>query len=156
MWTYNHSDELYHYGRKGMKWGQNIFGKKQTTKGSPTSDEIQKANKAYNKYLRAESNTHRVRYRVDESFEKEDRAIFDKYGYFKDLDRKTLKKAEKEVIDMEDRRNKALNKALETPMKELNAARKDYGDIIDELRNKYGDIDVYELGITELDERNNH
>lgn len=29
MWQYNYSNgyELYHYGRKGMKWGQNIFGK---------------------------------------------------------------------------------------------------------------------------------
>ena len=26
MWKYNHTDELYHYGRKGMKWGQDIFG----------------------------------------------------------------------------------------------------------------------------------
>lgn len=29
--TYVHSGELYHYGRKGMKWGQNIFGKRRTS-----------------------------------------------------------------------------------------------------------------------------
>lgn len=27
MWQYNYSDELYHYGRKGMKWYQNIYSK---------------------------------------------------------------------------------------------------------------------------------
>ena len=41
MWVYDkdtgelchYDDELYHYGRKGMKWGQNIFGKVTATAG---------------------------------------------------------------------------------------------------------------------------
>ena len=33
MWEYNHTDELYHYGRKGMKWGQHIFGKQSSSSG---------------------------------------------------------------------------------------------------------------------------
>lgn len=27
MWQYNHTNELYHHGRKGMKWGQHVFTK---------------------------------------------------------------------------------------------------------------------------------
>lgn len=32
--TDNHAGELYHYGRKGMKWGQNIFAKAKARKVS--------------------------------------------------------------------------------------------------------------------------
>ena len=31
MWQYNYTDELYHYGVKGMKWGQKIFSKENAT-----------------------------------------------------------------------------------------------------------------------------
>lgn len=32
MWEYNHTDELCHYGRIGMKWGQHIYGKVKAAK----------------------------------------------------------------------------------------------------------------------------
>lgn len=38
MDNYEHSDVLYHYGRKGMKWYQNIFGKKNKGAAKGKSD----------------------------------------------------------------------------------------------------------------------
>ena len=32
MWEYVYPDELYHHGRKGMKWGQHIFAKRRQNK----------------------------------------------------------------------------------------------------------------------------
>lgn len=40
MDNYEHSDVLYHYGRKGMKWYQNIFGKKNKGKASEPEKEM--------------------------------------------------------------------------------------------------------------------
>lgn len=43
-------EELYHYGRKGMKWGQHIFGK---TTGSVTSSKRKKKSKSLSSKLEA-------------------------------------------------------------------------------------------------------
>lgn len=51
MQDYYNSDELMHYGRKGMKWGQNIFGKVKSAAGKAKAkiDE----NKAEKKKIKA-------------------------------------------------------------------------------------------------------
>lgn len=37
MWQYTYSDELYHYGVLGMKWGKHIFGKDDSSTGRKRS-----------------------------------------------------------------------------------------------------------------------
>ena len=53
MCAYYYSDELMHYGRKGMKWGQHIYGRLYRHKdGSLTSFGRKKAKKYAAKYKR--------------------------------------------------------------------------------------------------------
>lgn len=42
MDNYEHSDVLYHYGRKGMKWYQNIFGKKSSAAKAKSTEDKEK------------------------------------------------------------------------------------------------------------------
>lgn len=63
---YVYSDELYHYGRKGMKWGQNIFGKPRSgskgrvvAKKKSLSDKAKEAKEAKKKAKAAEAEVER-------------------------------------------------------------------------------------------------
>ena len=64
MWEYTYSDELCHYGRKGMKWGQHIFmTPKQRKLNKQRKKNLEKARQARAKKL-AEEKKHK------EAFEK--------------------------------------------------------------------------------------
>ena len=45
MWNYNYPDELYHYGRKGMRWYQHIFGKANNVSVSGSKRNVKKEEK---------------------------------------------------------------------------------------------------------------
>lgn len=49
MWTYNHMDELYHYGVLGMKWG------KRKAKSSSDSNRKSRRSRKSEDYLRAKA-----------------------------------------------------------------------------------------------------
>lgn len=48
MWEYTNTNELFHYGRKGMKWGQNIFASNKNKKSNakaPHHEDYDRAHK---------------------------------------------------------------------------------------------------------------
>lgn len=47
MWSYNHNNELYHYGKKGMKWGVRKNSRHQTVNSESKSARKQD-NKSFN------------------------------------------------------------------------------------------------------------
>ena len=60
-------DELYHYGRKGMKWGQNIFGR-------PRSSGTKKKKKSVGDSLKEAYSQHRQKKQAKKQAETENRA----------------------------------------------------------------------------------
>ena len=60
MWQYNYTDELYHYGRKGMKWGEHIYGSpKKYQKALNSMDK--ESTKHIGKYMQYDTKSNKIK-----------------------------------------------------------------------------------------------
>ena len=132
MWEYRHTDELYHYGRKGMKWGQHIFGK--VKKAVKTFRKEREAVKAIKK-AEAEEAKRKARERAKPASELSDaelRARTNRLQMEKnyiDLQRQIDQLTPKKVNKGKELFNKVMNEAV-TP-KLIEAGKKMLGNILD-------------------------
>ena len=136
MWTYIHTDELYHHGVKGMKWGVRRY---QNADGSLTEE-------GKKRFSRSIKRTSRTWYGGPRRMVK----IEDDIKY--DLEREpSFKKTAKRLLQLNDRSIKLKNDAYEIqdPKKQREAFREagkaynDYqrevGKVVDSLLGRYGD-----------------
>ena len=132
MWEYRHTDELYHYGRKGMKWGQHIFGK--VKKAVKTFRKEREAVKAIKK-AEAEEAKRKARERAKPASELSDaelRARTNRLQMEKnyiDLQRQIDQLTPQKVNKGKELFNKVMNEAV-TP-KLIEAGKKMLGNILD-------------------------
>lgn len=97
------SNELYHTGRLGMKWGQHIFGdikklsleyKKKRSKSKNINENTKQQIKKLKKQAKEEARKRKIKKQQDEKIAKAKKHILDKYGvdYGKDnIPNKTIK-----------------------------------------------------------------
>lgn len=133
---YHYDDELYHYGRKGMKWGQHIFGKVTATAG--------RAGRFIGNKIKTGARDARNTYRLKR----------DKKKYQKELDA-LRKKPFKRLTD--DELNKAIERlnlekeyvklTKETSKNQVNRGRKFVVDILESSgKNIGGQLVTYLMG----------
>lgn len=126
--NYNYNDELYHYGRKGMKWGQHIYGKvKQASTKRKRRKSLEKARAAKVQKAKVAAENAKKPKRLEDMTDDEIRSAINRLQMEKqykqlmsEMNPQTVSRGKKAVNDFLDR---SVKPAVEEASKQL---MKDY------------------------------
>ena len=134
MWEYRHTDELYHYGRKGMKWGQHIFGKiKKAIDNSKAKRAEAKVEKQ--KAIEEQKKRNRPVSELSDSELRERKARLQLEKDYLDLQRQVAQFTPKKVNKGKEFVNKFMNEALQPAL--VDAGKKLLENVFDKSIEKY-------------------
>ena len=113
MWQYQNTDELYHYGRLGMKWGYHIFGDKYRYKSREQKKVVKQlkklskigANKKNSDYSKLKNKLKRLKKRDNKEL-----ASYKKEVAKKRVQKITEQKTKQEEKKIKKKRNKRINR----------------------------------------------
>lgn len=162
MWEYRHTDELYHYGRKGMKWGQHIFGKvkkaiqnhrkeREAAKAEKAraAEELKKRNKSVHEMTDDELRQRKARLQLEKEYlsvkNEVDKLLPQKVNKGKELVNKFMKEAVTPTLV--DAGKKFLQNAFDKAMKEkVGVNTKELSNTLELLRKPIEELTDAELG----------
>ena len=138
MWQYTYQDELYHYGVKGMKWGQHIFGKdtRSGVRKNQNPQQISKSNKRFN----SPEESDRELLKLATTLEGQDKLygqILDKCGDF--YNKEGISPSIKKIMDEYDKKLDAIDKKygfndIEKQIQEIHNTKVRPGSIAEKIQ----------------------